>query len=175
MDFPFSSTTWYSIVTIGSLVSLVLLISICLIFQWIASLVKHTIRKHIVYSTFNLFNLFEERLSVEEIIVVVLYVSANSICIGWRIKTADELSTRCASLLVTNSILLLPSASAAADVFRISLRSYQRIHCVVGLVALIEGSIHAIQELVKQEWKTSTLSVTGLAVSVSPALTSVIR
>jgi hypothetical protein len=62
---------------------------------------------------------------------------------GWGVKAAEELSSRSASMLAMNLILLLPSASIAADILHVSLRTYYRNYSIVGLVALIEGSIYA--------------------------------
>jgi hypothetical protein len=66
---------------------------------------------------------------------------------GWGVKAAEELSIQCASLLATNLVFLLPGASIAADILHVSLRTYHQMHSTIGLVALIEGSIHAGQKL----------------------------
>jgi hypothetical protein len=166
MDFPFIASTWYAILTAG-LVALIVLYRIThFAIRWTKSVVRHAFLRYILYATISLYKSGCQP-SVMDALFAVSYLSINGICIGWRVKSAQELSTRCASLLATNLVLLLPSSNITSDILRISLRSYHRIHSIIGLVALIEGSIHATLELVRQEWNANKVSLTGVVVSRS--------
>jgi hypothetical protein len=165
MDFHFTPSSGYAIVTFGLALLFVLYYVTRFLCYWIASLVSHAILRYLIYATINLFNSLDKQASVKDILFTVVYISANAFCIGWNIKSAQELSSRCASLLVTNLIVLLPGASVAADILQISLRSYQGAHSIIGLIALTEGCIHAGLELTRHEWSGGTVKVTGLAVS----------
>jgi hypothetical protein len=170
MDFKFTPSNGYAIVTFGLIVLLALCLITRFVYHWVASQVSHAILRYLVYSTISLCNFFDTQPSVKDILFAVIYTSANAVCIGWRIESAQELSRRCASLLATNLVVLLPGASVAADILHISLRSYQDAHSVIGAVALIEGSIHAALELTKHEWNGSIVTVTGLAVRIMSIL-----
>ena len=69
-------------------------------------------------------------------------------------------------MLATNLTLLLPGANIAADILHVSLRTYQRTHSIVGLVALIQGSIHAGRELTVHGWNSNISTISGTAVRV---------
>jgi hypothetical protein len=165
MELKLTPTKGYAIGLLGLLLLLVLYFSTRFICKWIVSLIYRAILRYIVYSNLSLFGLLDREVSVKETLFPIVYASANGFCMGWDVKSAQELSRRCATLLVTNLIILLPGASVAADILRIPLRSYQSAHSVVGLVALIEGSIHATHELAIQEWDGNIMKITGLAVS----------
>jgi hypothetical protein len=170
MEVHFTPSSGYAIVMLGLVIILVLYLTVRFVFRWIASLVSQAILKYIVYSTISFFSLLDKQPSVTDLLFTVVYITANAICIGWNIKSTEELSSRCASLLITNLIVLLPSASVASDMLQISLRSYQKAHSIIGMVALTEGSVHAALELVRHEWKGGTVTVTGLAVSITRIL-----
>ena len=165
MDPLSNPSAWYSIIGAALVVFLVLCFITRLAFQWLASRTTDAILKYLVYSTMSLFRLPKWRFSVKDVLFPVLYLIANGVCMGWGIKAAEELSSRCASLLATNLVLLLPGASIAADILHVSLRTYHRMHSVIGLVALIEGSIHAGQKLTAVRWTGDMGSVSGTAVS----------
>jgi hypothetical protein len=167
MEFQFTPSSGYAIVTCGLITVFVLFLVTRVISRWVASLISQTILRYLVYSTISLFNLPGYRIPVNEILFAIAYISANAVCIGWNVKSTQELSSRCSSLLVTNLIVLLPGASIAANILQISLRGYQRAHSIVGLLALVEGSVHATLELLRHGWKGGTVAVTGLAVSTS--------
>jgi hypothetical protein len=166
MEFYFTPITGYSIIIIGILLLLILYLSICIIYRWIALQISNTILKYLVYTTISFFGLFNQKPLVKDVILTIIFISANTICVRWNIKSKYELSVRCASMLVTNLIILLPSASTLADILQISRRNYQRAHSIIGLVALIEGSIHAILELVRHNWNSSIINITGLVVRI---------
>jgi hypothetical protein len=73
-------------------------------------------------------------------------------------------------MLATNLILLLPSASIAADILCISLRTYHHTHSTVGLVALIEASIHGGREITARRWTGDVNTISGTAVRVYVSL-----
>jgi hypothetical protein len=171
MNFDFNPSTVYAIVTFGLIALLVLILMVRFVYQWIASLVTHAILQYFVYSTinwFSWFNLLDRQPSVKDVIFAIVWISGNAFCIRWNTESAQELSSRCASLLATNLVVLLPGASVAADILHVSLKSYQRAHSIIGFVALVEGSIHATLELIKHEWNGGIVTVSGLAVGTCP-------
>jgi hypothetical protein len=167
MDFQFTPSSGYAIVTFGLILLFVLYLATRFVCRWIVSLISHAMLRYLVYATISLFHSLDKQASVKDIILAVVYISANAVCVGWNVKSAQELSSRCASLLVTNLIVLLPGASVAADILHISLRTYRGAHSTIGLVALTEGCIHAGLELTRHEWDGGTVKVSGLAVSGS--------
>jgi hypothetical protein len=170
MDSLSNPSSWYSIVSAGLVVFLVSCFITRLALQWLASRIIDATLKYLVYSTISLYRLPRWRFSVKDVLFPVLYLSANGVCMGWGVKAVEALSSRCASLLATNLILLLPSASIAADILHVSLRTYHRMHSIIGLVALIEGSIHAGQKLTAVGWTGDMSSVSGIAVSEFTAM-----
>ena len=166
MDRPLSPSIWYAVLFAGLVAFLVLCFSIRLALRWLAAPVTDAILRYLVYSTTRVFGLSSWRVSAKDVLFAVLYVSANGVCMGWGVNTAEELSRRSASMLATNLILLLPGASIAADILCISLRTYHQTHSIVGLVALIEGSIHAGHELTARRWTGDVNSISGTAVRV---------
>jgi hypothetical protein len=165
MDPLSNPSAWYSILCAGLVVFIIACFITSLAFQWLALHLTDAILKYLVYSTMSLFRLTKWRFSVKDLLFPVLYLSANGVCMGWGVKAAEELSSRCASLLATNLVLLLPGASIAADILHISLRTYHQMHSIVGLVAVIQGSIHAGQKLAAVGWTWDMGSVSGIAVS----------
>jgi hypothetical protein len=165
MNFQFNPSSGYAIVTCGLITVFVLFLITCVISRWIASLISHAILRYLVYSTISLFNLPDYQIPVNEMLFAIAYISANAVCIGWNVKSTQELSSRCSSLLVTNLIVLLPGASIAANILQMSFRGYQRAHSIVGVLALVEGSVHAALELLRHGWKGGAVAATGLAVS----------
>ena len=89
---------------------------------------------------------------------------------GWGVNAAEELSRRSASMLATNLVLLLPGASIAADILYISLGTYHQTHSIVGLVALIEASIHGGRELTARRWTGDINTISGTVVRVYVSL-----
>jgi hypothetical protein len=166
MDRPFSPSIWYSILAAGLVAFVALCFSARLALRRLAALATDAALKYLVYSTTSLFRRSSWRVSAKDVLFALLYVSANGICLGWGVKAAEELSSRSASMLATNLILLLPGASIAADILHVSLRTYHRTHSIVGLVALIEGSIHAGRELTAQGWTGDVRTISGTAVRV---------
>ena len=166
MDRPLSSSIWYAVLFAGLVAFLVLCFSIRLALRWLAAPVTDAILKYLVYSTTSVFGLSSWRVSAKDVLFAVLYVSANGVCMGWGVNAAEELSRRSASMLATNLILLLPGASIAADILHVSLRTYHQAHSTVGLVALIEGSIHAGHELTARRWTGDISTISGTAVRV---------
>lgn len=172
MDSLSTPSDWYSIVCAGLVVFLVLHLITRLAVQWLASRITDAILKYLVYSTMSLFRLPKWRFSVKDVLFPVLYLIANGVCMGWGVKAAEELSLRCASLLATNLVLLLPGASIAADILHVSLRTYHQMHSTIGLVALIEGSVHAGQKLTTVRWTGDMGSISGTAVSGFPTMST---
>jgi hypothetical protein len=166
MDRSFSPSIWYSILFAGLVAFLILCFSTRLAFRWLAALVTDAILKYLVYSTTSLFIVPKWRISVKDVLIPLLYVSANGVCMGWGVETAEELSSQSASMLATNLVLLLPGANIAADILHVSLTTYQRTHSIVGLVALIQGSIHAGRELTVHGWSSNISTISGTAVRV---------
>jgi hypothetical protein len=165
MDPLSNPSAWYSIVSAGLAVFLVSCFITRLAFQWLAARITDAILKYLVYSTMSLYRLPRWRFSVKDVLFPVLYLTANGVCMGWGVKASEDLSSRCASLLATNLVLLLPGASIAADILHVSLRTYHRMHSIIGLVALIEGSVHVGQKLITVRWTGDMSSISGIAVS----------
>jgi hypothetical protein len=165
MDRLSNPPAWYSIVCAGLVVFIISCFITRLAFQWLASRITDAILKYLVYSTVSLFRTPKWRFSVKDLLFPVLYLSANGVCMGWDVKAAEELSKRCASMLATNLVLLLPGASIAADILHVSLRTYHGMHSIIGLVAVIQGSVHAGQKLTAVGWTRDMGSVSGIAVS----------
>ena len=170
MDRPLSPSIWYAVLFAGLVAFLVLGFSIRLALRWLAAPVTDAILRYLVYSTTSVFGLSSWRVSAKDMLFAVLYVSANGFCMGWGVNAAEELSRRSASMLATNLILLLPGASIAADILHISLRTYHQTHSIVGLVALIEASIHGGRELTARRWSGDVNTISGTAVRVSVSL-----
>lgn len=166
MDRVTSPPVLYFVLSTGLVAFLILCFGGYPILRWMAALATDAILKYLVYSTASFFKLPELRISGIDALFTLLYISANGICIGWGVESADELSRRSASMLTTNLILLLPGASIIADLLHISLRTYNQIHSVVGMVALIEGSIHAGQELKAHGWISDMSMISGTTVRV---------
>jgi len=166
MDRLFSPSIWYSILAAGLLTLLALCLSVRQALQWLAALATDAALKYLVYSTTSLFPLSSWRISIKDSLFPLLYVSANGICLGWGVTAAEELSSRSASMLATNLILLLPGTSIAADILHISLRVYHQYHGIIGLIALIEGSIHAGREFTAHGWTSNVGTISGTAVCV---------
>jgi hypothetical protein len=167
MDPLSDPSAWYSILCAGLIVLIISCFITSLASQWLASRLTDAILKYLVYSTMSIFKLHQWRFSVKDLIFPVLHLSGNGFCMGWGVKAAEELSSRCASLLATNLVLLLPGASIAADVLHISLLAYHQMHSIIGLVAVIQGSIHAGQKLAAVGWTRDMGSISGIAVSES--------
>ena len=172
MDPLSNPSAWYSIVGAALVVFFVSCFTTRLAFQWLASRTTDAILKYMVYSTMSLFKLPKCRFSVKDLLFPVLYLIANGVCMGWGVNAAEELSNRCASLLATNLVLLLPGASIAADILHVSLRTYHQMHSTIGLVALIEGSVHGGQKLTAVQWTGDIGSISGTAVSEFTPMTT---
>jgi hypothetical protein len=166
MKLPSTITTWYAIGAIGLPILFIIYSSLYSALQWLALLATNAFLRHVVYSTIGVFKLFKQQPMLIDVILASAFIGANAVCLGVGTGTTQELSSRCASILATNIILLLPGASVAADKLRISLRSYQKAHQVIGIVALSEGILHAVIELTGKDWKTDTISISGVAVSL---------
>lgn len=164
MDRELSPFIWYSILSAGLIAFLILFFSTRLALRWLAALITDVILKYLVYSTTSFFRISHWRISAKDVIFPLLYVTANGICMGWGVNAVKELSSRSASMLATNLILLLPSSNIAADILHISLRVYQQNHSIVGLVALIQASIHAGRELTAHGWTGNIDTTSGIAV-----------
>ena len=150
----------------GLIAFLILCFSTRLAFQWLAALITDAILKYLVYSTTSLFGISKWRISAKDTMFPLLYVIANGVCMGWGVKAAKELSSRSASMLATNLILLLPGSNVAADILHISLKVYHQTHSLIGLVALIQTSIHAGRELTAHGWTDDINTISGIAVCV---------
>ena len=165
MDPPSNPSVWYSIVCAGLVIFIILCFITSLAFRWLASRMTSAILKYLVYSTTSLFKLTNWRFSVKDLLFPVLYLTANGVCMGWGVRATDELSDRCASMFATNLVLLLPGISVAADALHVSLRTYHLLHSIIGLVAMIQGFVHAGQKLAAVGWTRDIGSVSGIAVS----------
>ncbi|KAJ5028937.1 hypothetical protein PSV08DRAFT_369868 [Bipolaris maydis] len=163
MDRVTSPPTWYFILSTGLVAFLILCFGGYPILRWMAALVTDAILKYLVYLIASFFNLLQSRILGIDALFTLLYIGANGICIGWGREAAYELSRRSASMLITNLILLFPGTSIAADLLHISLRTYNRIHSVVGMVVLIEGSIYAGKELNVYGWVSDMGTISGTA------------
>lgn len=172
MDLLSDPSSWYSILCVGLVVFIISCFITSLAFRWLALQLTDAILKYLVYSTMSLFRLPRWRFSVNDLLFPVLYLTANGVCMGWGVRAAEELSDRCASLLATNLVLLLPGASIAADILHISLRTYHHMHSIAGLVAVIQGSVHAGQKLAAVGWTRDMGSVSGIAVSRYASMSS---
>jgi hypothetical protein len=166
MDPLSDPSVWYSIVCAGLVIFIILCFITSIAFRWLTSRVTSAILKYLVYSTISLFKLPNWRFSVKDLLFPVLYLTANGVCMGWDVRAAEELSDRCASLFVTNLVLLLPGTSVAADVLHISLRTYHLLHSIIGLVAVFQGLVHAGQKLAAVGGTRDIGAVSGIAVSV---------
>jgi hypothetical protein len=97
MDFQFTPSSGYAIVAFGLILLFVLYLATRFLCYWIASLISHAILRYLIYATISLFRSLDKQASVKDALLAVIYISANAVCIGWNIKSAQELSSRCAS------------------------------------------------------------------------------
>jgi hypothetical protein len=166
MDRSFSPSVWYFI----SFTGIAGLFFLCFItrpaFRQLAAFATDAVLKYLVYYTTAFFGLSKWRISASGVLFSLLYVGANGVCMGWGVTAAEELSRQSASMLATNLVLLLPGASIAADILHVSPKTYCRAHSIVGLVALIEGSIHAGRELTAHKWNNNIGTISGTTVRV---------
>jgi hypothetical protein len=160
----FTSTTWYEIVVLGITMLIVLSLIILPWIKHIVSLTFYGLLRYIFYSTWQTPKMLGVQVTPIDVLVASIYLAANITCLVWNTHSAAELSTRSASLLATNTILLLPGTSMAADLLRVSLRSYHRSHYILGTIAFMEGVIHASVELTRKKWTNSKVSIAGLVV-----------
>lgn len=163
-----ATTAWYTVAALG----LIAVVAFCLnaysFMQWLASMSTDALFKHMIYSSNGLAKICRRQASWRDIFFAILFISANGVCAGLYTSSVEDLSRRTASLLATNLVLSLPGASVAADTLHMSLRSYHKVHYLIGVVALIEGSVHVILELSRQDWKPTIVSLSGVAVRTAP-------
>lgn len=160
-----ATTAWYTVAALGLTAVAVFCLGAYSFTQWLTSMFTDAFFKHMIYSSRGLAKICRRQASWRDVFFAILFISANGVCVGLGTSSVEELSRRTASLLATNLILSLPGASVAADTLRISLRSYHKVHYLIGVVALTEGSLHAILELSRQDWKPTMVSLSGVAVS----------
>lgn len=165
MDPP-APTDWYTIAALGLAAVVVLCIGAYSFMRSIVSMSTDSFLKHMIYSSKGYAKICRRQTSWRDVFCAIVFISANCVCAGLGTSSVEELSRRTASLLATNLVLSLPGASVAADALRVSLGSYHKIHYLIGVVALIEGSLHAILELSRHDWKSTIVSLSGLIVSI---------
>lgn len=165
-----ATAAWYTVAAIGLATVVALCINAYSFMHWLASMSTDAFFKHMVYSSKGIAKICRRQASWRDLFFAISFISANGICAGLGTSSVEELSRRTASLLATNLILSLPGASLAADALRISLRSYHKVHYLIGVVALTEGSLHAILELSRQDWSPTIVSLSGVTVSVAMPL-----
>ena len=155
MDFPWpvttwSITTWYAVATLGFVAIIIIYFIAYSITCFLALRFIYIALKRVIYSSLAWGNMIGIQLLRSEFLLAVLYTSANFMCMAFRTRSATDWSTRAACLLATNLVLLMPGADIAADTLRISLRNYQKVHRVIGGVALVECLIHILIALATQ-------------------------
>lgn len=165
MDVNFTPSNGYALVTFGLVCFTLIIRVVRFIVYWIASILSHIILQYFTYAAFDLCGFLRRQVRVRDITLVIIFLSANAVCLAWNLKSFQELSVRSASILVTNIVILLPGSSTAADVLHIPLRTYEKAHATVGVVTLAQVCVHAALELSKREWDGSMRATAGFSVS----------
>lgn len=164
MESPSAFVEWYAVATIGLiLLSISALLLRYAILCAISALGCFFI-KHFVYRRIRIRPWTQFYIAPTDVVGTMAVVLANIACASWNVHSAQQLSLRCASLLATNLILLLPGMDSTKDCLRISSATYQTYHTVFAITAITEGVVHTAIELHKPRWLELKMIVSGILV-----------
>ena len=102
-----------------------------------------------------------------DIIFVVLYVTANAICMSMRVNDLAEVATRSGTLATINLVPLLVGVqlSDVADFLGITLRMPKIMHRWISCMTLLEGTVHIIARVLTTGLQWNSLVKSGTVVS----------
>jgi hypothetical protein len=165
MNIPTSFTVWYAAIILALIAILATFLVIRSFLKWLASVTVYFLLKYVVYYSPNVIRASGYNISPIYVLITLTYTIGNGICMGWGTQTVRELSTRSASLLATNLVLLLPGANVVADAFKISLRDYRKGHTAIATTALVEGIVHTALEVKIHGWRGDLTFIAGVIAS----------
>ncbi|KIW24804.1 uncharacterized protein PV07_10495 [Cladophialophora immunda] len=98
-----------------------------------------------------------------EIIFVLIYVAANTVCMSLNVKDHAEVAARSGTLATINLVPLLVGTqlSDVADFLGVALHVPKIIHRWISCMTLLEGSIHIVINIRAARLKWSTLEICG--------------
>lgn len=164
MDSRSAFVKWYAVATIG----LILLLAAVLLLRYALLCALSALGcfclKHLVYRRIRIRPWRHIRTAPLDILGAVTIVLANIACAFWNVRSAEQLSLRCASLVATNLILLLPGMDLTKDCLRIPGTTYHAYHTVFAITAITEAVVHTAIELHKPRWLDSRILASGIVV-----------
>lgn len=166
MELPTTIASWYATAMSLLISSILLGLSIYHFLRVFDSVIKFLILKYLIYPSISLLKPAGIRLNYLDVGIALLFLCANGTCLAWRTESVDDLSSRSASLLVTNCILLLPGASITADGLRISLETHRKAHVAVGTISFLQCLVHVVIELAVRSWPGNARSLWGVVVRI---------
>ena len=102
-----------------------------------------------------------------EIIFILIYVTANTVCMSLYVKDYAEAAARSGILATINLVPLLVGTqlSDVADFLGLTLRIPKIIHRWISCITLLEGAIHIVISTITAGWKSSSREISGIIVS----------
>lgn len=161
-----SFTLWYSVASYALAILLALRWLGYCISRFLATWSTFVILKYLQYTEIKLLRRLRLRTTIGDVVLYIVLLSANVICISWKVQSINDLNARTASMLSTNLALLLPSADIVADSFRVSLRTYTKVHIAIASLVLVQGILHPCLSAYGNGLLWNIKSITGIAVSV---------
>jgi hypothetical protein len=174
MEFHFSVPQWYGLGAIFVIVTWQAIRVLRWIFQCFVSLTLYCI-KHLAATLARI--LPWATIGEHEIILVIcllLYVVANTVCMGLQFDSHAELAARSGILATINLIPLLVGTHLGdvAEFLGVTLRIAKIVHRWIGCMTLLEGAIHILLVALHARMKWTPLEKWGTIVSQKlPALT----
>ncbi|KAL5382855.1 hypothetical protein PMIN06_010598 [Paraphaeosphaeria minitans] len=110
-----SLTLWYSVAACALVIFLALRWLTYYVSRCVTTWSTYVILKYLQYTEIKLLRRLRLRTTIGDVILYIVLLSANVICISWKVQSLTDFNTRTASMLSTNLVLLLPSADTIAD------------------------------------------------------------
>lgn len=154
----------YSTITISLLLTRILYLSLFFLIEQVVLSVKYIGLRYFTYAELDALSLIKNPPKVQDVLVAMLFSCGNAVAMAWNVNSSAGLSTRCAFLFTTNTVMLLLSPDLAAHILHVRLREYRKCHAMIAIIATIQGTIHAAVELIKNYRPVTPPQVTGLTV-----------
>lgn len=165
MDFHASIPEWYGLVVI-------LMTAIWQTFRFTHWLFRRCVSPLVLYCTRRLaatsVRLWPRvTISEYEVIFVLSYVAANTVCMCLRLKNHAEVAARSGILATINLVPLLVGTHLGdmADFLGVTLHMSKILHRWIGWVTLLEGAIHVLLVALNVNIQWSPLQIWGIIVS----------
>lgn len=160
-----NTTLWYSVAACALVTFFALRWLTYCISRFLTTWSIYVILKYLQYTEIQLLRRLSIHVTIGDVILYIILLSANVICIGWRVQSLTDLNTRTASMLTTNLALLLPSIDIVSGTLRISLRTYKKIHTAIASLVVVQGILHPCLAAYPNGLLWDLRSITGMTVS----------